>query len=418
MSIVTGIGTSSTTSVSAPADTKNNDVIILLLSKDGTPAFNSVDSSFTLLSEQSNSAVRVGVYYKVHDGLSKTILVNSPTNFTWICMNIGRATVVPQIAHAIGTTSTPTPPALTHTFGAGVEVLWIAAFGCDYGRSISAYPSNFPDNRASRNSGSSSSTSSGIATLSSINETENPNSFTISSSDQWVAFTIAVPRVPYKSSGSYLSNPIEIEPLGTSYITWTETKPENTSVVVKYGTTSDIFVEPSIWYTVEINAELEHLDNTFLVLKVELSTTDLTVTPSIASISIYDTYFGYVELTFSEANRFNNIEGNLTVIYNAGLGTLSGQRAVESFEYAFLPEGIQRSPSVVETMKTSLLIETIGLVVIYQMVAGNGPYTTTDERYIKDVTEGVQKGTIENETLKANITELVVDLINVGQIDP
>lgn len=49
-------------------------------------------------------------------------------------------------------------------------------------------------------------------------------------------------------------------------------------------------------------------------------------------------------LTFDEANRFNNVEGDITVAYDQTVGNLSGIRAVESFEVSFTPEDLEPSP--------------------------------------------------------------------------
>ena len=49
-------------------------------------------------------------------------------------------------------------------------------------------------------------------------------------------------------------------------------------------------------------------------------------------------------LTFDEANRFNNVEGDITVAYDQNVGNLSGIRAVESFEVSFTPEDLEPSP--------------------------------------------------------------------------
>lgn len=49
-------------------------------------------------------------------------------------------------------------------------------------------------------------------------------------------------------------------------------------------------------------------------------------------------------LTMTEAGRFNNVEGDITVAYDQTVGNLSGIRAVESFEVSFTPEDLEPSP--------------------------------------------------------------------------
>lgn len=49
-------------------------------------------------------------------------------------------------------------------------------------------------------------------------------------------------------------------------------------------------------------------------------------------------------LTMTEAGRFNNAEGQLTVAYNQAQGNLKGTRAVASFEVNFTPTDLEPTP--------------------------------------------------------------------------
>lgn len=49
-------------------------------------------------------------------------------------------------------------------------------------------------------------------------------------------------------------------------------------------------------------------------------------------------------LTFDTYNRFNDVEGDITVAYNQSLGTLRGTRPVESFSVDFTPTDLEPTP--------------------------------------------------------------------------
>lgn len=49
-------------------------------------------------------------------------------------------------------------------------------------------------------------------------------------------------------------------------------------------------------------------------------------------------------LSFDTYNRFNDVEGDITVAYNQSLGTLAGARPVESFSVDFTPTDLEPTP--------------------------------------------------------------------------
>jgi hypothetical protein len=72
------------------------------------------------------------------------------------------------------------------------DTLWIAACAVDASRTISAYPSDFPDNQTSIISGGASGATLGFATLGSNVASVDPGTFTISASDDWACLTVAI----------------------------------------------------------------------------------------------------------------------------------------------------------------------------------------------------------------------------------
>lgn len=99
-----------------------------------------------------------------------------------------------------GTTSNPDPPSLDPTNWATEDTLWMAACALDTSRTISVYP--LADLNTADVSGGSTGATLGICMANSAVSSLDPGTFTISSSDDWQAQTVAirpaadVPRVP------------------------------------------------------------------------------------------------------------------------------------------------------------------------------------------------------------------------------
>lgn len=91
-----------------------------------------------------------------------------------------------------GASSNPTPQGINPAGWDTEDTLWIASCGVDTSRTISAFPSNFPDLNTSEVGAGSNGCTLGVAMLSANAAAETPNTFTISASDDWAAITIAV----------------------------------------------------------------------------------------------------------------------------------------------------------------------------------------------------------------------------------
>lgn len=138
-------------------------------------------------------------------------------------------------------------------------------------------------------------------------------------------------------------------------------------------------------------------------------------------------------LTMQDLKRFNSVEGNLTVVYNASLGSLAGAGGVvESFTVELMPEDLVRfiNPYWTERILASVSALTTTLSRVYQMVVGDGPNPATDPKSVKPVRaydpgppevleqeKGVY-GDEGNEKIGASITDLDITLTYTGGIDP
>lgn len=86
--------------------------------------------------------------------------------------------------------STPDPPLLTPNNWGAEDTLWFALAGVDTSRTVSVFP--LPDNQTSQVSGGSGGATLAICTQNLNASSLNPGTFTISASDDWIAFTIGI----------------------------------------------------------------------------------------------------------------------------------------------------------------------------------------------------------------------------------
>ena len=129
-------------------------------------------------------------------------------------------------------------------------------------------------------------------------------------------------------------------------------------------------------------------------------------------------------LTMKELGRFQNLEGNLTVNYNAANGSLTGLGGiVQSFQSIFAPVDLIRMPNPLLAEKVTVtitqLIET--LTRIYQYTVGPGPYPNYQvPAYLSGESQLGQYrwGDGNNEKITATITSLTITLIHVDDLEP
>lgn len=94
-------------------------------------------------------------------------------------------------AAVTGTTANPNPPVATDSWGT-VERKTLAVHGCDGGRTTSAYPTGYGLNQFNDSSSGAAGCGLGSASRNDTLGVQNPGTFTISASDQWVAATISI----------------------------------------------------------------------------------------------------------------------------------------------------------------------------------------------------------------------------------
>jgi hypothetical protein len=130
----------------------------------------------------------------------------------------------------------------------------------------------------------------------------------------------------------------------SSTIAWTEDKPTGTSVSVSVST-------DGVSYSAVTNGGQflppGTYNNTTAYIKVELSTTDATLTPTVSGLhfalqTVEDTYSIILEM--EPLQRFESAAGDITVAYD-GAGTMQGAGGpVAAFARAFAPTELVAKP--------------------------------------------------------------------------
>ena len=151
----------------------------------------------------------------------------------------------------------------------------------------------------------------------------------------------------YAEIGTYISKAISVNLLGDSFkINWEHEIPLGTAITIKYGSGLEM---PTEWNTI-LNGDILLSENlsTNLWIQYILETTNTSATPILHELWIVEATApqDIIVLTVEQFNNFNNVEGNLTVTYDATKGNLSGTGgAVESFENVFLPTDLIQTPN-------------------------------------------------------------------------
>lgn len=311
----TSYGTSSV--VTVPEEALAEDLLIMFWAKDDYP-IESVPSDWELLRTGYDSYQRVSVYSKIYKGENKEFIVTHDSEETTaivVSIPLGGEVVVSNIT--VATTANPTSPSLISGYEADTPTLWIAFAGCDY-RDIIGFPSNFPGNRIASNY--TNGVGLGIASMKSINASESPGSFTISASDQSGAGVLAI----------------------------------------KFKSVEDIFRDQmkAGWFVEGgqyryVNGPL--LDKVYTIESVELH-------PSFEDDK-------HLLITTDAQDRFNNVEGNLTISYDQSKGNLMGRGgAVESFYQELIPEDLEPKPNpgIAENLKVDISVTVNYIKITYK----------------------------------------------------
>lgn len=145
-------------------------------------------------------------------------------------------------------------------------------------------------------------------------------------------------------SANYTFTDIHATNVTASAITWEEDIPDDTNLSVSISTDGISYTQVESGDSViNVGGEVETL-----YVKIEMSTNDVSVTPSLSSLYLMiqdmdDTHS--IILNMVPNKRFCSAAGQINIVYNAELGNLAGAGGpVDSFNVAFIPEDLISKP--------------------------------------------------------------------------
>lgn len=204
----------------------------------------------------------------------------------------------------------------------------------------------------------------------------------------------------YSTPGTYTTTtPADTLPADPR-LKWTEDLPTGTSITAEYAVNQDALTTPTTWTPINESDLLTIPDPAtgyFLWMKFTLATTDTGATPTLLAVWLEEAEAppDTILLRFDTYNRFNDVEGDLTVTYTQALGTLAGTRPVEDFTESFTPTDLEPTPIDRHDITAGIELEV--------------DFIEVDYRYFKDDSA--------DHIITAGIT-VEVDLIPVSEIPP
>lgn len=170
---------------------------------------------------------------------------------------------------------------------------------------------------------------------------QNDGSFIVSTDD----YPIIVNRVPYGECEFVIDSVRSVTAVKDSYISWTDVIPEGTSMRMFAALTGGAYIECKKDASIPCIGIGDDLSNTVLHIKVEMTTDNVILTPTLKDIvvQIFDANDDNVIALVFDSGTPNSIQraaGDITVAYD-GSGTLIGEGGpVIAFEHSFTPTGL------------------------------------------------------------------------------
>ncbi len=190
------------------AGVQANDYIVLFFSTDGGVTVGA-PGGWTILAQASNgSANTFAIIYKLADGnegTTITVTTSASEATAHLSYRIRGAVDITISNSATGSSTTPNPGTLAHGWGS-LPVLWLASCGWDANKTCTGYPAGYSGGMYARYNSTS---GCGVATAykSATAETEDAGTFTISATDTWVAYTVALKPKDFTNIDSSSSLP-------------------------------------------------------------------------------------------------------------------------------------------------------------------------------------------------------------------
>lgn len=183
-----------------PSGVAEGDLLLLFISLDGasSPSITGGLGSWNLVTSASISAQIYGfVYYKfagAGEGDVQYTVDNAEQSGNYIVRVTGaHASTAPEgTSNTTGSPSAnPDPPSYSLVGWSGEDTLWIAFEAHDQNGTASVYPTGYDDNQFTQ-AVTAADNGLSFSTKEDTTDTDNPAAYTITASNDWTAFTVAV----------------------------------------------------------------------------------------------------------------------------------------------------------------------------------------------------------------------------------
>ncbi len=214
--IVQGVTTSTqaanstTTVINLPPGVAAGELVLAFLGTDSGAGANTWPSPWVELKDDAGTGFEAGIAYLIASGGETSVTVTHSTERgNAIAMRISgwHGTTPPEVTTAAtGSSTTPNPGSLTPSWGAD-DTLWIAAMFADDSAvpfPVTAWPTNYTDNQT-QGSTAASACDVAIATRNLNAASEDPGTFTMTGTETWSAYTVAVR--PAAAGGNVTATP-------------------------------------------------------------------------------------------------------------------------------------------------------------------------------------------------------------------
>lgn len=189
-----------------------NDLLVIVVTSDGSPTISITDGGWTKLGQASNSTtVTQAIFYKVAEGNDTAIVTTTASEqASYVIYRIKGSSGIVEGTSANGNSTNSNPP--NYDAGSTATRLWLATRGGDSTVVASAEPSGF-SNMQTIIGRTSSGASTNTAQINHTGSSLDPGTWT-SGTEQWVSYTLAIspaiegtyPTVEAISSGSDFEN--------------------------------------------------------------------------------------------------------------------------------------------------------------------------------------------------------------------
>jgi hypothetical protein len=182
--------------VPLPSSIVVGELLLAVLALDNTPAVTWPADWAVVFDTQTGSTVRLYIAYKFalgDEGASITVTggTGSDESRSWCARITGaHATSAPENASAAGLSSSPDPAPLTPTWGAA-DTLWLVAGDFNDAVAINSWPPDYAENQHTANAGVNTITIA-VATRNLNSVSEDPGTFSINGTKDWITATFAV----------------------------------------------------------------------------------------------------------------------------------------------------------------------------------------------------------------------------------